>query len=157
MATRPTQTRNSAEHRSRILGQVLAEKPGLLRAQAIRNAPSPDAAEDAFQEGCVEFLRYYNGDSDDHAIAWLMLAVKHRAWAIGKRDRRCQARGEPSPGTAYDSDAALSGKISERPDPVEVAERGEEVTVFLVALLASSQMSARLCCFLDSAIPTQRS
>ena len=134
MATRPIRNRDAANSRARILERLLAAKQGLLRAQALRNAPSRDAAEDALQEGCVQFLRYYRGQSDEHAIAWLMLAVKHRAWAIGKRDRRSQVRGELSLGTAFDSDAALSDKISERPDPVEVAERGEEVRVFLAGL-----------------------
>ena len=134
MAPRPIPNRDTADSRAPILEQVLASKQGLLRAQARRNAPSLDLAEDALQEGCIEFLRYYRGESDDHAIAWLMLAVKHRAWAIGKRDRRSQARGELSLGTAFDSDAALSETISERPDPVEVAERGEEVRGFIAAL-----------------------
>lgn len=47
MATRPTEMRNSAECRSRILEVVLAEKSDILRTQALRNAPSLDAAEDA--------------------------------------------------------------------------------------------------------------
>ena len=92
MATRPTPNREAAERRAQILKRLIVTKGSLVRAQAFRNTPSLEVAEDALQEGCIEFLCYYRGESDDHAIAWLMLAVKHRAWVIGKRDRRCQAR-----------------------------------------------------------------
>ena len=102
MTSRPIPNRDTADSRARIVERLLAAKQGLLRAQALRNAPSRDAAEDALQEGCVQFLRYYNGHSDDHAIAWLMLAEKHRAWAIVKRGHRRQACGEPSLAERHD-------------------------------------------------------
>ena len=60
-----------------------------------------------------------------------MLAIKHRAWAIGKRDHRRHTRGELSLAEQHDSDAVHS---SENSDPVETAERGEEVRGFVAAL-----------------------
>ena len=131
MAPRPIPNRDAAERRGQILKRLIVTKGSLLHAQALRNVPNPDAAEDALQEGCVEFLRYYRGESDDHAIAWLMLAVKHRAWAIGKRDGQRQVRGELILAEPHDSDAALVGGS---PDPAEVAERGEGVETFFAAL-----------------------
>ncbi len=47
----------------------------------------------------------------------------------------------------YDSDAALSDKISERPDPVEVAERGEEVRVFFAGLASLKPDERTAYCF----------
>ncbi len=122
---------DTAERRSRILEQVLAEKPGPLRSQAIRKAPSPAAAEEAFQEGFAEFLRYYRGRIGRHAIVWSMLAVKSTGpGQSASAPRRRQPLGELSLAEPHDSDAAL---VSGSPDPAEVAERGEDVETFSAA------------------------
>lgn len=146
MAIRPIPVGDASERRARTLERLLVTKANILRAQALRNARSPDAADDAFQEGCVEFLRYYNGESDDHAIAWLMLAIRHRAWTDVRRDRERKARGEFSLGAAVGCDAALPDRTCERLGPAEFVERGEEASRFFAALfrLPAAQRTALL-------------
>ena len=95
MATRPHEP-HTTQPGARILEALLASHGARLRHQAARNVASPTDAEEAFQEGCVEFLRYYNGPPGTPALRWLMVAVKHRAWALAKRAGGREARGELS-------------------------------------------------------------
>jgi RNA polymerase sigma factor (sigma-70 family) len=135
MATRPSDARLSAQRRARVLEDLLATKDAVVRRQAARNAPSPDAAEEALQDGCVEFLRYYDGEPGDHAIAWLMLAVKHRAWEIARRNARAQeADLELTTTDALRRGEPRLAVLCERPGPAERAMRGEEASDFFAAL-----------------------
>jgi RNA polymerase sigma factor (sigma-70 family) len=135
VATRPTSRRSPSERRARILDDLLAAKGTVLRKQAARNAPSPADAEEALQDGCLEFLRYYDGEPGDHAIAWLMLAVKHRAWEAGRRVRTREAFYQVAvTDTAAEEAEPLLHVLSERPGPAEHAERGEEAAAFFAAL-----------------------
>ena len=133
MANRPS-GRNLPESRGQILDRLLATAGRALRNQAARNAPSHADAEDAIQEGCLAFLRYYDGPPGDQALAYLMLAVKHCAWAIGSRVRTREAFHEVTCTDAYDPDDRFLHALCERPGPAERAERGEEVTEFFAAL-----------------------
>ncbi|HVC06387.1 MAG TPA: sigma-70 family RNA polymerase sigma factor [Solirubrobacterales bacterium] len=132
MANRSTP--RSRESTAQILDALLTTKGTLLRSQAARNAPSPADAEDALMEACLQFLRYYNGPPGVHALRWLMLCVKHRAWEIVARRRSREALGELSCTDAYDPDGHTVHVPCQRPGPAERAERGEEVTEFFTAL-----------------------
>ena len=132
MANRPSG--HTSESREQVLDRLLATAGSVLRNQAARNAPSPADAEDALQEGCLAFLRYYDGPPDDQALAYLMLAVKHCAWAIGSRVRTREAFHEVTCTDAYDPDGRLLSVLSERPGPDERAERSEDVAAFFAAL-----------------------
>lgn len=135
VATRPTSRRSPSERRARILDDLLAAKGTVLRKQAARNAPSPADAEEALQDGCLEFLRYYDGPAGTQALCWLMLAVKHRAWEAGRRVRTREAFYQVAvTDTAAEEAEPLLHVLSERPGPAEHAERGEEAAVFFAAL-----------------------
>lgn len=67
--------------RAGILAEAIAGGREALRRQAARHAPRRADADDILQEACVEFLRYYEGEPGEHALRYLMVAVKHRAWA----------------------------------------------------------------------------
>ncbi|HWW66512.1 MAG TPA: sigma-70 family RNA polymerase sigma factor [Solirubrobacterales bacterium] len=138
MATRPTSRRSSTERRARILEQLLATEGGLLRRQARRHAPSAADAEDAFQEGCLDFLRCYEDPSGERALGYLMVCVKHRAWAAGHQARTREAFYEVTLTDVLDEqdDVPLLRILCERPGPAERAERGEEVARFFEALAA---------------------
>jgi RNA polymerase sigma factor (sigma-70 family) len=136
MAT-PPDSSESSERRARMLTEALAAGRQALRMQAARNARRDADAEEALQDACVEFLRYYDGEPGEHAIAYLMLAVKHRAWALARRSAHQSADGVELTTT----DALERGKrrlavLCERPGPAERAERQEAVTDFCAAWTA---------------------
>jgi DNA-directed RNA polymerase specialized sigma24 family protein len=97
MAT-PTVPRESTERRPAILGGVLRAHGETLRRRAARHCSVAADVDDALQDACVEFLCSYAGGPGEHALRYLMLAVKHASWARSRR-----ARGEtttpPSPST----------------------------------------------------------
>jgi RNA polymerase sigma factor (sigma-70 family) len=133
MATRPSGP-SSSENRSQILDSLLATSAEVLRVQAARHAPSPADAEDVLQEACVQFLRYYDGLSGLHALRWMMLCVKHRAWEIAASRRSSEALGELNCTDAFDPDGQIVHAPCERPGPAARTERSEEVTEFFAAL-----------------------
>lgn len=123
---------------AKILDALLASHDAQLRTQATRHAPDPDAAEDAFQDGCVEFLRYYQGPPGRDALRYLMLAVKQRAWAI--RRERC-SRSHPDLHSVDDPEALAVP--DDRPGPAVLAEHREQ--------------HVQRCAALDCLTPDQRS
>jgi DNA-directed RNA polymerase specialized sigma24 family protein len=80
---------NHSERNGRLLDQLLARSVSRLRAQATRNAANSADAEDALQDACLQFLRFYRGPADlEVALPWLMLVTKRCAWALGRHGRR---------------------------------------------------------------------
>lgn len=132
MASRPNSTEcEPLRRRGRILERALAEAREALHRQAARNAPREADAEDALQEACADFLRLYDGPPGADAIRWLLLAVKHRAWERGRRER---ARGSCLDVATVDVTTSRSLHLcSERPGPQECAERAEQVAEFSAA------------------------
>jgi RNA polymerase sigma factor (sigma-70 family) len=133
MAT-PPHSEERSERRARILAEALAAGRQALRRQAARNARRAADAEEALQDACLEFLRYYDGEPGEHAIAYLMLAVKQRAWALARRS----AREAPAGVELTTTDALERGKprlavLCERPGPAERAEREEALGRFCAA------------------------
>jgi DNA-directed RNA polymerase specialized sigma24 family protein len=136
MATRPHRTERS-ERRARILAEALAAGRQVLRRQAARNADRAADAEEALQDACVDFLRYYDDEPGEHALRYLMLAVKHRAWALTHHS----LRGSPGELELTTTDALEAGEprlavLSDGPGPAERAEREETVSDFRVAWAA---------------------
>jgi DNA-directed RNA polymerase specialized sigma24 family protein len=127
MATR-TERAKRAERRAEILSGALDEGSAALRLQADRHAPAWADPGDALQDACVAFLRYYDGPPGRPALRYLMLAVKHSAWALGTEAAR--RRADPAELTttdAFDPDRSLVRILCERPGPAERAERSERV------------------------------
>jgi RNA polymerase sigma factor (sigma-70 family) len=133
MASRPD--RDVFRKRGRILEQALADGRVALRRQADRSAPQTADADDALQEACLQFLRYYDGPPEvDDALPWLMLCVKHRGWEIAERRRNRGSFDRVGATDAYDPAGRVLRLLSERPGPEERAERSEGVAAFFAAL-----------------------
>ena len=132
MASRPDP--ETSRRRARILEQVLAEGRAALRRQADRSAPQTADADDALQEACLQFLRYYDGAPGEAALRWLMLCLKHRGWEIAQRRLRRESFTALSATDADDPSARIVRPLSREPGPEERAERGEEVAAFFAAL-----------------------
>lgn len=81
MATRPRLRERNEGRRARILADIYAADADALRRQARRHSPGHVDPEDAFQDACAEFLRYYEGPPGADAVRYLMAAVRHCAWA----------------------------------------------------------------------------
>ncbi|MEX2105567.1 MAG: hypothetical protein WD810_01580 [Solirubrobacterales bacterium] len=136
MATRP-ESGDRAARRAEILAEALAEGGKALRAQASRHARSAAEADDALQQACVEFLRFYEGEPGNHAIRYLMLAVKHSAWAIGSDAwSRHRSSVEVAVTDATESDTATVTVPCDRRGPGEQALASAEATAFSEALLS---------------------
>jgi RNA polymerase sigma factor (sigma-70 family) len=129
-----SQANEQSRRRARILERVLADGRAPLRRQAARHAGAPADADDALQEACLQFLRYYDGDPGEPALRWLMLCVKHRAWELGARRRDREALAEVAVTDACDPEAKLLQVLAAAPGPAERAERDEDATAFFAAL-----------------------
>jgi RNA polymerase sigma factor (sigma-70 family) len=136
MATRPS-SKERSERRASILAEALTAGREALRRQATRHARLTADAEEALQEACVEFLRYYDGEPGEHALRYLMLCVKQRAWALTRRSAHESAEGiELTTTDALESGKTLIAVLCERPGPAERAARDEDAARFLAALAA---------------------
>lgn len=110
--------------RARLLEGVLTREGEALRRMARANSANAADAEDALQDGCVAFLRFYEGDGEG-AISWLRLVVKRFAWAIGNNARRRGSHRHVvtiEPGELTGLEIVLADS---RPGTAELAERAE--------------------------------
>jgi len=109
---------------ARLLEGVLAREGEALRRMARAHSANAADAEDALQDGCVAFIRFYGG-GEEGALAWLRLVVKRFAWQIGNDARR---RGSPrhvvtvEPGELSGLEIVLADW---RPGTAELVERAE--------------------------------
>lgn len=131
-------TRAQRERRAGILAEALARGGEALRRQSTRHASGPDDAEDALQDACLEFLRYYDGPPGDHAVRYLSVSVRRRARTLGASVWR---RHHAACVEITTTDALLCGEPRiavpcERPGPAEQVERDERVSAFANALAA---------------------
>lgn len=134
MATR-ARSEERAGRRGEIIAEVLATHRDALRRQAARHARTSVDADDALQQACVEFLRYYNGESGDHALRYLMVAVKHSAWSVGGDAwSRHRSHIELTCTDAFDPDSATVAPFCSRRGPGERALASAEASAFSEAL-----------------------
>lgn len=116
--------------RAAILDQALTEARAALRHQARRHAPGEAEAEDALQEASIDFLRAYDGPPGVDAVRWLNVAIKHRAWEQGHKQRRRRER------TAIEADDGPEIQLrAATVDPAERVVRTEEVERFMAAMM----------------------
>lgn len=133
MAT-PTEPRDVRDRRPAILSAVLRAHGATLRRQAVRNCSLSAEVEDALQDACVEFLRSYaGGEAGEHALRYLMLAVKHAAWARSRRAVRA-ASVELSATDELDGEEPCLLARCERPGPAERIARREQTAAAFAAL-----------------------
>ena len=134
MASRP-HSAGPAAGRAALLDRLLHRHGAKLRRQAGYHSNSAADAEDALQNACVQFLRSYNGPADlSAALPWLLLAVKHSAWKLGARRRRCEALVALCPTDSSDGERPALTALDQRPGPFERAERSEHL-ISRIALL----------------------
>ena len=127
MASRP-QSPDPDAGRAALLDCLLHRYGANLRRQAAKNSSCSADAEDALQDACVQFLRSYSGPAElSAALPWLLLAVKHSAWKLGARRRRCEALVALSPTDAPVGERPALTALDERPGPAERAERSEHL------------------------------
>jgi RNA polymerase sigma factor (sigma-70 family) len=102
--------------------------------QARFHSRRPQDGEDALNDACVQFLRFYEVRSDqDDPLPWMLLVVKRCAWAIARR-----AKNRETPFQLTDTEW-IAGELTivakeERIGPAQAAERSEE-TARLIALI----------------------
>jgi len=73
--------------RAQILEEVMRSHGGQLRRRARRFTGSDHDADDAIEDACIAFLRYFRPEPEVNAVGWMMTTVKHAALAITDRNR----------------------------------------------------------------------
>lgn len=116
----PHRTHNHS--RNKILEALLARHRGALQRQAIRHSKRPEAAEEALQDACVQFLARFEGTSLEHALPWMLLTTKRCAWAIAEAERRAPAE-LLAPTDCSDRSEQRWTVRDERPETAARAER----------------------------------
>ncbi len=126
MATQPKR-RPATERRGEILCGLLDRDGPKLRRQARLHAQRPADAEDALQDACVQFLRYYDGAPED-ALRWMYVVVKRCAWAIARRASRTRETGFELPSADGDGEEREIIAVDGGLGPAEMVERDEAVS-----------------------------
>jgi RNA polymerase sigma factor (sigma-70 family) len=92
MASPPQNQTSGRERRALLLDQLLRTEHRRLMSQARYHSRRTEDAEDALSDACVQFLRFYDGGADDHALRWMMLVTKRCAWAIRRKAMARESR-----------------------------------------------------------------
>lgn len=126
MTTQPSfQRPPSTTDRPEILEALLTTETDTLRHQAFRHSDTGEAAEEALQDACLQFLRRYEGPPGLEALRWMQTTTKRCAWAIARRERRRPALAL-STTDAIDEQDGVFAVAEERPGPAAAIERREE-------------------------------
>lgn len=107
-----------------MLEALLCREGETLQRIARANSENAADAEEALQEGCVAFLRFYEG-GEAGALPWLRLVVKRFAWKIGNGVR---LRGSLSHVLTVESREPTGQGVvlaDSRPGTPELVERAE--------------------------------
>jgi RNA polymerase sigma factor (sigma-70 family) len=87
-------------------------------------------ADDALNDACVQFLRFYDGPNGHDALRWMLLVIKRCAWAIRRKAVARESRYRMS--VRGREGEELEAIIPEdRIGPAELAERAEETAKVL--------------------------
>lgn len=97
--------------------------------QARSHSRRLEDAEDALNDACVQFLRFYEGPAGEDALRWMLLVIKRIAWAIGRRAAEREAHHRPA-----EAEALEVAIPAEAPGPAELVERAE-TTAQIVELI----------------------
>jgi RNA polymerase sigma factor (sigma-70 family) len=97
-----------------------------LLAIARRNSATNEDAEEALQDAFILFIDRYDPTEGSPPLAWLMLTLKRRCWAIYKRQK---LYGNYQPQQSGNTIAAtpLEARADPAPAPDELAEVSETV------------------------------
>jgi RNA polymerase sigma factor (sigma-70 family) len=120
MASPPQSRRAQRRRRAQALDRLLRAERGRLLRQAHFHSRRPEDAEDALNDACVQFLRFYDGPAGEDALRWMLLVVKRAAWAIGRQAGEREARYR-----LVEAEALEVTIAAEAPGPAELLERAE--------------------------------
>ncbi len=84
-----------------------------------------DDADDALNDACVQFLRFYDGPAGDDALRWMLLVIKRCAWAIRRKAVARESRYRMSV-REREGEGLEAIVPDERVGPAELVERAEE-------------------------------
>jgi len=114
MAPRPNQ-QDLQQKRAQILDDLMRAKKRRLWSQARRFSASDQDADDALEDACLAFLRYFRPDADPHLpVNWMLTTVKHAAFRIHGRNVRLRQR-DPESEIPFLSDTFWQNDVA---DPV---------------------------------------
>jgi DNA-directed RNA polymerase specialized sigma24 family protein len=87
-------------------------------------------ADDALNDACVQFLRFYDGPAGDDALRWMMLVTKRCAWAIRRKAVARESRYRMSV-REREGEGLEAIVPDDRIGPAELVERAEETAKVL--------------------------
>lgn len=120
MASPPQSRRVERERRAWVLDGLLRAERARLMRQARFHSRRHEDAEDALNDACVQFLRFYDGPAGEEALHWMLLVIKRAAWAI---TRQAAEREERYRRTIAEG---LEMAVSQDTGPAELVERTED-------------------------------
>ena len=85
MAPQPNQDELQRK-RAELLDEAMRSYKRQLWWQARRFTTCDADADDALEDACIAFLRYFPVGPDNHCYRWMLTTVKHAAFAIGRRN-----------------------------------------------------------------------
>jgi RNA polymerase sigma factor (sigma-70 family) len=109
MAPQPNQD-ELQRRRAQILDEMMRSHKRTLWRQARRFTNSDADADDALEDACVAFLRYFQPGPDEYRLRWMLTTVKHAAFAITKRNATRQ-RGDTAPRTPDQHDDSWESSV----------------------------------------------
>jgi RNA polymerase sigma factor (sigma-70 family) len=122
-----------ATQRGQMLCGLLDRDGAKLRSQARLHAQRSADAEDALQDACVAFLRFYDGPPEE-ALRWMYVVVKRCAWAIARRASRTRETGYELPSADGAEEEREIVAIEEGPGPAQAAEGSQPASQRLAQL-----------------------
>ena len=110
-----------------MLDRLLRAERGRLARQARFHSRRHEDAEDALNDACVQFLRFYDGPAGEDALRWMLLVIKRCAWAIRRKARARDSRFRMSV-RERESEGLEAIVPDNRVGPAELVERAEETS-----------------------------
>jgi RNA polymerase sigma factor (sigma-70 family) len=110
-----------------------AHRPRLL-AIARRNSDGEEEAEEALQDAFIAFIEHFDPCSEAPPLAWLILTLKRRCWALYRERRRKFNRVDPDCASQLDVEPGELGASYRL--AAELAEVTEETETLLGQLAA---------------------
>ncbi|HEY7950552.1 MAG TPA: sigma-70 family RNA polymerase sigma factor [Solirubrobacterales bacterium] len=121
MASPPQSRTVERERRAWVLDRLLRAERARLMRQARFHSRRHEDAEDALNDACVQFLRFYDGPAGEEALHWMLLVIKRAAWAITRQATERDERYRLTAAEGLEIVAPHEGA-----GPAELVERTEE-------------------------------
>jgi RNA polymerase sigma factor (sigma-70 family) len=135
--------------RAQILDEVMRTSKRQLWLQARRFTANSQDADDAIEDACIAFLRYFRPEPDSNPSGWMMTTVKHAALAITDRSNLRRRRsgvpeapdqhdewwesGVPDPGASPEERVETREWVTTRADLLAELKPDERIALSLLA------------------------